>query len=96
MMTISGSMAACEQKFSCMNSQKTDLCTQLAEKTLNNIMLLSINGPCVDEFDTSPHIMSWISNSYGMGKRHKEHKANQSKCKNEKEESIHKKKIKRK
>ena len=55
-------------------------------------MLLSINGPSVDEFDTSPHIMSWISNRHGTVKRHKEHKTNQSKRKNEKKESIHKKK----
>ena len=96
MMTISGSMAACEQKFSCMNSQKNRPLYTTCRKNIKQYYALSINGPCVDEFDTSPHIMSWISNSYGMGKRHKEHKANQSKCKNEKEESIHKKKIKRK
>ena len=60
----------------------------------NTIMLLSINGPSLDESDTSTHIASWMSNSYGTGKRHKGHKANQSKSKDEKKKSIHKKKTK--
>ena len=66
------------------------------KKTLNDIMLLSINDSSVNELDTFPHIMSWMSNSNGTVKRHKEHKANQSKRKNEKKESIHKKKKEKK
>ena len=59
-------------------------------------MFLSINGPYVDEFDTPPHIVSWMSKSYGTGKRHKKHKTNQSKHGNVKKESIHKTKKKKK
>ena len=94
MMTISENMATCEQGFSCMNSQKQTSVHNF-QKTLNNIILLSYNSPSVDQFDTSPQIMSWISNNRGTGKRHKEHNTNQSKHKNEKKESI-KKEIKRK
>ena len=86
-MTITGNTAACKRGFSCMNSQKRDLHTQLVEKTLNKIMFSSNNDPSVDECDTSPH-MSWMGNSYGTEKRYKEHKTNQGKCKNEKKESI--------
>ena len=34
-------------------------------------MPISINGPSVEEFDTSPHVMSLMSISYEIGKRHK-------------------------
>ena len=51
---------------SSMNSQKTDLCTQLSEKYQNYPFIL----------------LSWMGNSYGTQKRHKEHKTDQSKHKN--------------
>lgn len=54
----------------------------------NTIMLLSINGPSLDESDTSTHIASWMSNSYGTGKRHRGRKANQSKSKDEKKKHL--------
>ena len=54
----------------------------------NTIMLLSINGSSLDESDTSTHIARWMTNSYGTGKRHKGHKANQSKSKDKKKKHL--------
>lgn len=63
MITISGSMAVCKQGI----CKKQTFVHDLQEK--HYIMLLSINCPFVDGFDTSPYVMSWMSNSCGTGKR---------------------------
>ena len=96
MLTISSSTAACERGFSCMNSQKTDLRTRLAEESLNDIMFLSVNGPSVDDFDASPHVKSWVNNDHGKGTRHREHKTKENKRKNKDESTSEIKKNKRK
>lgn len=51
-------------------------------------MLLSINGPGVDDFKISPHITTWMNNSYGARKRHTKKKKKQRKRKNENSEST--------
>ena len=44
-------------------------------------MLLSINGPGVDDFKISPHITTWMNNSYGARKRHTKKRKNKENVK---------------
>ena len=45
MMTISCGTCECEKGFSCMNRQKTNEKINMPNDTLNNVMLISVNGP---------------------------------------------------
>ena len=50
-MTISCGTCECERGFSCMNRQKTNEKISMSNDTLNNVMLISVNGPDISEFD---------------------------------------------
>ncbi len=76
MMTISSSTCACERGFSCMNMQKTNTKISMSNDTLNDIIVISVNGPSITEFDAIQAVDNWIAS----GKRRLEtgHKTGQS------------------
>uniref|UniRef100_A0A1X7UK76 HAT C-terminal dimerisation domain-containing protein n=1 Tax=Amphimedon queenslandica TaxID=400682 RepID=A0A1X7UK76_AMPQE len=53
------STAVCERGFSCLNRIKSDQCTRLVERTTEDLMRISINGPSIEEFDPIPAIEIW-------------------------------------
>ena len=77
MMTISSSTCQCERGFSCMNQQKTKDKVSMNHDTLNDIMLISVDGPELAQFDQKRAVNSWLSS----GKRRLDtgHRAQSSK-----------------
>ena len=44
-----------------MNKQNTNEKISLSNDTLNNVMLVSVNGPDIAEFDAARTVDNWIS-----------------------------------
>ena len=61
MMTFSASTAACKCGFSCMNKQKTTLCTTLSHSSLDDIMRICIDGKEISNTDPDFHVKSWTN-----------------------------------
>ena len=61
MVTIRSSTCQCERGFSCMNQQKTKDKVSMNSTTSNNIMLISVNGPDIANFNTKRAVDSWLA-----------------------------------
>ena len=73
-MTISASTAACERGFSAMNRGKSILRTRLVNRTLEDILRISVVGPSLGNFDAISSVKTWLSSA---NKRHlSRHKLN--------------------
>lgn len=57
--TIPVSTASCERGFSTMNVIKHKLRTRLLVKNLNDLMLISLNGPAIKDFDPAKSVDRW-------------------------------------
>ena len=44
-----------------MNEQKTNEKICMSNDTLNNVMLISVNGPDIAEFDAARAVHNWVS-----------------------------------
>ena len=51
--------AVCKRGFSCLNRIKSDQRTRLVERTTEDLMRISIDGPSIEEFDPIPAIEIW-------------------------------------
>ena len=60
MMTISCSTRECARGFSCMNRQNTNKKISMSNDTLNNVMLISVNGPDISKFDVVRAVDNWM------------------------------------
>ena len=54
------SSAACERGFSQMNLHHTAVRNRLAVTTLHNLLMISINGPCLREWNVNKYALSWL------------------------------------
>ena len=54
------SSADCERGFSQMNLHHTSLRNSLGVQTVSNLMMISINGPSVKNFNARKHVISWL------------------------------------
>lgn len=57
--TIPVSTASCERGFSSMNLMKHKLRTKLLVKNLNDLMMISLNGPSVKDFKPEKSVKRW-------------------------------------
>lgn len=76
MLVMSPSTAECERGFSSMNSIKTKLRNGMNQETLQSLMLISIHGPSVADFNPDPSIEIWMSGA--GGKHFRGHKKQES------------------
>lgn len=53
------STAECKRAFSTMNRVKTDLRNRLNTRNLDHLIRISINGPCLDDYDFNKTATSW-------------------------------------
>jgi len=53
------SSAACEQGFSQMNLHHTAVRNHLAVTTLSDLLIISINGPCLRVWNVDKYVLSW-------------------------------------
>ena len=68
MLTVSPSTAQCERGFSSMNKIKTSQRNSLTQTTLQDLMTICIDGPSLEEFDSTDSINYWLT--AGPGTRH--------------------------
>ena len=54
------SSAACERGFSRMNLHHTAVRNRLAVTTLHNLLMISINGPCLRDWNVNKYVLSWL------------------------------------
>ena len=54
------SSAACERGFSQLNLHQTSLRNRLAVSRINDLMMVSINGPPLRDFNARKYVLSWI------------------------------------
>ena len=59
LLSIPISNAKVERIFSLMNRVRTDFRASLSENTLNNLIRIQMEGPPLEEFDTTPAIQLW-------------------------------------
>ena len=64
-MTISSSTCKCERGFSGINQQQTKEKVSMNHVTLNDIMLITVDGPVTSKVDAKRGVDSWL----GRGKR---------------------------
>ena len=57
--------------FSCMNREKSVVCTGLGEDTLDHIMHINIDGPSLDNFDSEKFVSDCIE--FDVTSRHNGH-----------------------
>ena len=61
MATISPSTAACEDRFSAMNREKTSLHTSLKDDRLEDILQICVNGESLEKFNSGRSLEMWLS-----------------------------------
>ena len=54
------SSAACERGFSQLNLQHTTVRNRLAVTTISNLLMISINGPCLHNWNAKKYALSWL------------------------------------
>lgn len=54
------SSAACERGFSQMNLHHTTVRNRLAISSISNLLMISINGPCLREWNAKKYVLSWL------------------------------------
>jgi hypothetical protein len=54
------SSAACERGFSQMNLHHTAVRNRLAIITISNLLMISINGPCLSDWNAKKYVLSWL------------------------------------
>lgn len=54
------SSAACERGFSQMNLHHTSVRNRLAITTISNLLMISINGPCLRDWNAKKYVLSWL------------------------------------
>ena len=55
------SSSCCERGFSCMKRVKSDWRSRLANDTLTSLMLISMHGPPLDEYNSIKAVTKWWS-----------------------------------
>ena len=55
-----GDSSALERSFSLMKRAKTDWCNRLQSHTVSQLMMIKLDGPDLDSFDTQPPISRWL------------------------------------
>jgi len=54
------SSAACERGFSQMNRSHTAVRKRLAVSTSSDLLMISINGPCLRDWNVDKYVLSWL------------------------------------
>ena len=54
------SSAACERGFSQVNLQHTAVRNRLAISSISNLLIFSINGPCLRDWNAKKYVLSWL------------------------------------
>jgi hypothetical protein len=54
------SSAACERGFSQLNLQHTTVRNRLAIGTISNLLMISVNGPSIRDWNARKYVLSWL------------------------------------
>jgi hypothetical protein len=54
------SSAACERGFSQLNLQHTAVRNRLTISSISNLLMISINGPCLRDWNAKKYVLSWL------------------------------------
>jgi hypothetical protein len=67
---ILASTVACEREFRKMNVIENSFMSSITAQSLNDLMLISLNGPSVEEFNPSKALDHWCFSAKGMRHLH--------------------------